>query len=161
MCVYGFRARPTEPSMGLSSLSRSLGGALGWSPASEEGHHAVRDENYLIETFSFIYYSVSERCHLARARAEARPLAARRGNWFRGCEAAGFARKRGRKRERERERRGEGRGKRARRSPLAAHTHLVAFIEKLSRCKSDRARSFAMNWQELGTLEVSFTRRSS
>ena len=31
----------------------------------------MRDENYLIETFSFIYYSVSRRCHLA-ARAEAR-----------------------------------------------------------------------------------------
>jgi len=31
----------------------------------------VRDENYLIETFSFIYYSVSRRCHLA-ARTEAR-----------------------------------------------------------------------------------------
>lgn len=31
----------------------------------------MRDENYLIETFSFIYYSVSERCHLAKV--EARP----------------------------------------------------------------------------------------
>lgn len=35
-------------------------------------HHAARDEKYLIEMFSFIYYSVSERCHLVQRREEER-----------------------------------------------------------------------------------------
>lgn len=102
---------------------------MGWSPGlSLEGHHAVRDENYLIETFSFIYYSVSERCHLARR--EGRGAVAPRKLLSR---MRRDSRARARARERERER--------VRCSPRTAH--LVAFIEKLSRSIAIKVRSCA------------------
>ena len=39
-------------------------GYIGGGPRVLEGRHAGRDENSLIETFSFIYYSEAGRCHL-------------------------------------------------------------------------------------------------
>lgn len=48
-------------------------------PSGGRRHHAARDENYLIEMFSFIYYSVSGEMSSRAAKrggedAEARPL---------------------------------------------------------------------------------------
>lgn len=54
----------------------------------------MRDENYLIETFSFIYYSVSERCHLAAAGR--RGAADHSGEIGFAVNATGFARARAR-----------------------------------------------------------------
>lgn len=66
--------RPESPRIARWGGPRASGGRR---------HHAARDEKYLIEMFSFIYYSVSERCHLVQRRGEERTRGRGRRNRFR------------------------------------------------------------------------------
>lgn len=116
------RTRPESagPETKHSHRRGPLGGALGWSQAPREGgrHHAARDENYLIEMFSFIYYSVSRDVISRAAKREGEDAEARSLCGEIGLDVpTGFVR---------------AREKESATSSLGLNG-LVAFIEKLSR----------------------------